>query len=94
MYIADHFMGDGEQAGGTVTPMLEATAVLAALAVATERVRLGSLVFGITYRHPAVLAKWAATVDHVSGGRLLLGARRRLAGERARAVRHRARFAR
>ena len=35
--------------------------------------RLGSLVFGITYRHPAVLAKWAATTDHISGGRLLLG---------------------
>ena len=44
-----------------------------ALAAATERVRLATLVFGITYRHPAVLAKWAATTDHVSGGRLLLG---------------------
>ena len=73
LYAADHFMGDGEQAGGPVTAMLEATAVLAGLAQATERLRLGSLVFGITYRHPAVLAKWAATVDHVSGGRLLLG---------------------
>jgi alkanesulfonate monooxygenase SsuD/methylene tetrahydromethanopterin reductase-like flavin-dependent oxidoreductase (luciferase family) len=47
--------------------------VLAALATATTRVRLGSLVFGITNRHPAVLAKWAATVDHASGGRLVLG---------------------
>jgi alkanesulfonate monooxygenase SsuD/methylene tetrahydromethanopterin reductase-like flavin-dependent oxidoreductase (luciferase family) len=73
VYAADHFMGDGEAAGGRVTPMLEATAALAALAQATGRVRLGSLVFGITYRHPAVLAKWAATTDHISGGRLLLG---------------------
>ena len=57
----------------TVTPMLEATAGLAGLAALTDRVRLGSLVFGITYRHPAVLAKWAATVDQISAGRLLLG---------------------
>ena len=73
VYVADHFMGDGERAGDTITPMLEATAGLAALAALTDRVRLGSLVFGITYRHPAVLAKWAATVDHISAGRLLLG---------------------
>jgi F420-dependent oxidoreductase-like protein len=73
VYVADHFMADGERAGDTLTPMLEATAAMAALAQATERVRLGSLVFGITYRHPAVLAKWAATVDHIAGGRLLLG---------------------
>jgi alkanesulfonate monooxygenase SsuD/methylene tetrahydromethanopterin reductase-like flavin-dependent oxidoreductase (luciferase family) len=73
VYVADHFMAD---AGGPFppdTPNLEATAALAALAALTERVRLASLVFGITYRHPAVLAKWAATTDHVSGGRLLLG---------------------
>ncbi len=73
VYVADHFMGDGNAFGAAVTPMLEATSLMATLAVATERVRLGSLVFGITYRHPAVLANWAASTDHGSHGRLLLG---------------------
>ena len=73
VYVADHFMGDGGGFGAPETPMLEATAVLAALARDTERVRLGSLVFGVTYRHPAVLANWAATTDHLSDGRLVLG---------------------
>ncbi|MFZ6005339.1 MAG: TIGR03560 family F420-dependent LLM class oxidoreductase [Actinomycetota bacterium] len=73
IYVADHFMGSGGEWGPDTTPNLEATAALAALAAATERLRLGSLVLGNTYRHPAVLASWAATVDHVSGGRLLLG---------------------
>ncbi len=73
VYAADHFMGDAGRWGPVETPMLEATAVLSALAAATDRVRLGSLVLGITYRHPAVLANWAVTADHVSGGRLLLG---------------------
>ena len=66
-------MGDNEKAGDTISPTFEATAALAGLAMATDRVRLGSLVFGITYRHPAVLANWAKTVDHMSDGRLLLG---------------------
>jgi F420-dependent oxidoreductase-like protein len=73
VYVADHFMGSGDAAGGPVTPTHEATAALAALAAATTRLRLGSLVFSMTFRHPAALAKWAVTVDHVSGGRLLLG---------------------
>ncbi|MFV0308957.1 MAG: LLM class flavin-dependent oxidoreductase [Desertimonas sp.] len=72
VYVADHFMADGPT-GAPATPMHEATAALSALAVATGRVRLGSLVFGITYRHPAVLANWAVTTDHIADGRLLLG---------------------
>ncbi len=73
VYVADHFMGSGGEFGPDLTPNLEATAALAALAMGTDRVRLGTLVLGNTYRHPAVLASWAATVDHISGGRLLLG---------------------
>lgn len=73
LYVADHFMGDAGGFGPTETPTFEATAAIAALAASTTRLRLGSLVLSATYRHPAVLAKWAATVDHISGGRLLLG---------------------
>ncbi len=73
VWVADHFMGDGGEFGRVSTPTLEATAALAALAGLTERVTLGSLVLAQTYRHPAILANWAATVDHVSGGRLVLG---------------------
>lgn len=73
VYVADHFMGDGGTFGAVEAPLLESTATLAALAGATERVRLGTIVLGVTYRHPAVLAKWASTLDHASGGRLVLG---------------------
>lgn len=73
VYVADHFMGSGGEFGPDTTPTHEATASLAALAAATDRLRLGTLVLGNTYRHPAVVASWATTVDHVSGGRLLLG---------------------
>ncbi|MBI4514294.1 MAG: LLM class F420-dependent oxidoreductase [Deltaproteobacteria bacterium] len=54
-------------------PCLEAWSCLAALAVNTKRIRIGALVTGNTYRHPAILAKIATTVDVISGGRLEFG---------------------
>ncbi|MGK0471923.1 MAG: F420-dependent oxidoreductase-like protein, partial [Candidatus Azotimanducaceae bacterium] len=51
----------------------EAWTTLAALGATIPRLRLGTLVTGNTYRHPAVLAKMAATVDQISGGRVVLG---------------------
>jgi alkanesulfonate monooxygenase SsuD/methylene tetrahydromethanopterin reductase-like flavin-dependent oxidoreductase (luciferase family) len=54
-------------------PAFEAWTSLAALAALTTRIRLGVLVSSNTFRHPSLLAKQAATVDHISGGRLILG---------------------
>src|SRR5687768_13233745 len=73
IYVADHFMPNTEDGSPADGPILECWGVLAGLAAAVPRLRLGTLVCGITYRHPAVLANIAATVDQVSGGRLLLG---------------------
>jgi F420-dependent oxidoreductase-like protein len=66
----DHFYPLSEPYAG---PNLEAWTMLAALAQATSRIRLGCQVTGMVYRHPAVLANMAATVDIISGGRLELG---------------------
>jgi F420-dependent oxidoreductase-like protein len=54
-------------------PCLEAWTTLSALAQATTRARVGTLVNGNTYRNPCLTAKMAATLDHISGGRLNLG---------------------
>jgi alkanesulfonate monooxygenase SsuD/methylene tetrahydromethanopterin reductase-like flavin-dependent oxidoreductase (luciferase family) len=73
IYLADHFMADGDAAGGSASPTLEVGAAMGAVAAATTNLRLGTLVLGNTYRHPAVVANWAATLDQISGGRVLLG---------------------
>lgn len=66
----DHFYPIFSDATG---PCLEAWTTLTAFAQATKRLRLGTLVTGIHYRHPAVLANMVATIDIISGGRLELG---------------------
>jgi F420-dependent oxidoreductase-like protein len=59
--------------GAQTEPMLEGWSTLAALARETRRVRLATLVSGVTYRNPALLAKTATTLDVISGGRAVLG---------------------
>jgi F420-dependent oxidoreductase-like protein len=70
LYVADHFLPSLGDDGG---PTYECWGLLAGLAAAVPRLRLGTLVCGNTYRHPAVLANQAATVDRISGGRVVLG---------------------
>ena len=75
VWVSDHFFlaltryGGGPEPQGSVEPL----SALAALATVTERVRLGTLVLSTTFRHPAIVAKAASTVDLLSGGRLDLG---------------------
>jgi F420-dependent oxidoreductase-like protein len=69
LFRSDHY-------GSLMAPRrgaLDAWAILAALAAQTSRIRLGSMVSPATFRHPSVLARMAATVDHISGGRVELG---------------------
>jgi alkanesulfonate monooxygenase SsuD/methylene tetrahydromethanopterin reductase-like flavin-dependent oxidoreductase (luciferase family) len=68
VWVADQFANPFAS-----TEWLEAWTALAGLALETERIRLGTLVTNIIYRHPGVVAKQAITVDQMSGGRLELG---------------------
>ena len=69
LWLPDHFVPTANPEG----PNFEAWTLLAALATHTSRARLGVLVSSNTFRHPALLAKQAVTIDHISGGRLELG---------------------
>jgi probable F420-dependent oxidoreductase len=75
VWISDHFFLSLARYGGPDRPYgsVEPMAALAGLAVVTDRVRLGTLVLGASFRHPAILAKAAVTVDLLSAGRLDLG---------------------
>ena len=72
-WLADHYMpntGDATPARGDT---YECWALLPALAAITERIRIGTLVSPTSVHHPALLAKRAATIDQLSGGRMVLG---------------------
>ena len=69
-WVFDHFVPLGTNPAG---PCLEGWTLLAALAARTDRLRVGVMVTGNTYRHPAVLANMGATVDALSHGRLDFG---------------------
>jgi alkanesulfonate monooxygenase SsuD/methylene tetrahydromethanopterin reductase-like flavin-dependent oxidoreductase (luciferase family) len=70
MFRSDHYLSIGAPRERVAT---DAWTVLGALAARTTQVRLGTLVSPVTFRHPAVVAKAAATVDHISNGRVEVG---------------------
>ena len=73
VWLADHYMPDTGTTETASGDMHEVWGVLPAVAAVTERVRVGTLVSPTTVHHPALLAKRAATIDHLSGGRMVLG---------------------
>jgi len=70
LFRSDHYVSFGREAEWG---SLDAWATIAALSARTERVRLGTLVSPVTFRHPSQLAKAVVTADHASGGRVELG---------------------
>jgi F420-dependent oxidoreductase-like protein len=73
IYVCDHFIGYDPADAVPHGDLLESWTSLTAIGGVTDRIKLGTLVLGNTYRHPAVVANMAATLDHVSGGRVVLG---------------------
>jgi F420-dependent oxidoreductase-like protein len=70
LFRSDHYLTGGQDRS---RGSLDAWATLAGLAVTTERIKLGTMVSPVTFRHPSVLSKMVTTVDHISGGRVELG---------------------
>ncbi len=73
LYVYDHFMPNDPAGEVLDGPVMEVWTTMTAIAARTTRLRLGTLVLGNLYRHPAVVANMAASLDHISDGRLLLG---------------------
>jgi F420-dependent oxidoreductase-like protein len=73
IYLPDHFMPHETRNRAAGGPVLESWTCLTGLAMVTRRIRIGTLVLGNTYRHPAVVANMAAALDQLSAGRLILG---------------------
>lgn len=73
IWCADHYMPDAASGDPDDGPGFECWSMLAALAATVDRLQLGSLVSPSTVHHPALLANQAATIDAISGGRLVLG---------------------
>jgi alkanesulfonate monooxygenase SsuD/methylene tetrahydromethanopterin reductase-like flavin-dependent oxidoreductase (luciferase family) len=73
VWLADHYMPDTGDATPARGDIYEVWGLLPAMAAVSERVRIGTLVSPTSIHHPALLAKRAATIDQLSGGRMVLG---------------------
>jgi F420-dependent oxidoreductase-like protein len=86
VWVVDHLLQADPTAPPDDTEMLEAYTTLGFLAAQTERVRLGTMVSGVTFRPPALLVKAVTTLDVLSGGRAWLGLGAGYHGEEAEAM--------